>query len=177
VSRIGKKPIVIPKGVEVTIADRLVTVKGPNGTQQQEVRPEVEVKVDNGHVVVEVPHINRRTKSFWGLYRTLIQNMIGGVSDGFTKVMEIIGVGYRAEVIGSEILFSLGYSHPIIYPLPDGISASIDKALKLTLKGFDKQLLGQVAADIRALRPPEPYKGKGIKYLDETIIRKVGKAG
>lgn len=175
-SRIGKKPIPIPKGVEVKINDGSVTVKGPKGTISRGIHPKVQIKTGGENVLVTVEDGARETRALHGLYGALVSNMVSGVSKEFEKVLEIVGVGYRAEVKGRAILFNLGFSHPINFDLPDGISAAIDKN-KITLLGIDKELLGRTAAKIRGLRPPEPYKGKGIRYSDEHIRKKAGKTG
>lgn len=175
-SRIGKLPIPIPDKVDVKIDGELVNVKGPLGQLSQRVRPEVSVKVEDKNVICERTTDDRSADAYHGLYRSLINNMVVGVSQGFKRELDIVGVGYKAEGQGNSILFNLGYSHPIDFPLPKGIQAEVDtKAGHIVLSGFDKQLLGQVAANIRKLRPPEPYKGKGVKYTEETIKRKAGK--
>jgi large subunit ribosomal protein L6 len=172
-SRIGRKPIEIPKGVTVTIAQGKVTTKGPKGELRRRMPPGLGVKVDGQKLIVERagggPEIH-------GLGRALLNNMVQGVSRGFSRALEINGVGYRAEVQGKAIAFTLGFSHPVSYPLPEGIKASLEKNV-LTLEGPDRELLGETAARIRRLRGPEPYKGKGVKYVEEVIERKVGKTG
>jgi len=176
-SRIGKLPITIPAKVEVKLDGKMVTVKGPLGTLSQEVRPEISVKIEDGKVICERNGNQNSVRAFHGLYRALLHNMVVGVSEGFKRELDIVGVGYRCEPKGNSLLFNLGYSHPINFPLPAGITAEVDaKTGHIVLKGADKQLLGQIAANIRSLRPPEPYKGKGIKYSGEHIIRKVGKS-
>ena len=175
-SRIGKAPVVLPAGVEVKVSGNSIQVKGPKGTVSREFGDCVEVKVENGqaHVVLNQLDTDGRAKS--GLYRSLLHNMVVGVSVGYEKKLEIIGTGYRADMRGTrEILFALGYSHPIVYELPDGVTAEVSKDNKITLRSADKELIGQTAAEIRSFRKPEPYKGKGVKYVDETIIRKAGK--
>ncbi|RJO73244.1 MAG: 50S ribosomal protein L6 [Myxococcales bacterium] len=175
-SRIGKLPIPIPAKVDVKIDGQRVTVKGPLGELSHEIRPDVTVKIVDKAVICERKDDAKQSRAYHGLYRALLNNMIHGVSQGFKRELEIIGVGYKAELKGQMILFSLGYSHQIEFKLPKGISADVDtKANRVTVKGCDKQAVGQVAANIRSLRPPEPYKGKGIKYADETIRRKAGK--
>lgn len=174
-SRVGRKPIPIPKGVEVTISAGQVAVKGPKGQLTLDRHPLIEVAKDDGQVVFNRPDDSRQARAAHGLMRALTANMVHGVSEGFSRQLEINGVGYRAEVKGQQIIFNLGYSHPIDFKLPDGVSAKVEKNV-LTLAGIDKQALGAAAANIRSLRPPEPYKGKGIKYMEETILRKVGKA-
>jgi len=176
VSRIGKAPIPIPDGVTVEIKKNLVTVKGPKGELQQKVDPDIKVKVEDNQIVLKRPTDNRRHRSLHGLYRSLIANMVTGVSQGFMRRMEIVGVGYRAEKKGKAVVFSLGYSHPIVFVPPEGIDISVDTPTNITINGIDKQLVGQVAAKIRSFRPPEPYKGKGIRYAGEHIRRKAGKS-
>jgi large subunit ribosomal protein L6 len=172
-SRVGRKPIDIPKGVTVTVSKTEMTAKGPKGELRRRIPPGVGVKVEGGKAVVER---SGGDAAVHGLGRALLSNMISGVSTGFRRTLEINGVGYRAEVQGPSIAFTLGFSHPVQYPLPAGIKASIDKNV-LTLEGPDRELLGETAARIRRLRGPEPYKGKGIKYVEEVIERKVGKTG
>ena len=176
-SRVGKKPVDLPSGVQVTIEDSKIEVKGPKGTLSRELHPLVKVEQQDGKVVITPIDESLKARGLWGLFRSLIANMVQGVNGGFTKVLEINGVGYRAEVAGSTLKLTLGFSHPVEFALPEGISGSVDKNTVITLSGIDKELLGQTAATIRAFRPPEPYKGKGIKYAEETIRRKVGKAG
>ena len=176
-SRVGKLPVAIPAGVTVSIADGVVTVKGSKGTLTQALRDEVVVEVKDNEVVVTRKNDEKASRSFHGLYRQLIANMIKGVSEGYSKVLLINGVGYRAEVKGSILTLNLGYSTPIEYMIPEGISIVADGPAKLTVSGINKVRVGQVAAEIRSLRGPEPYKGKGIKYETETIRRKVGKSG
>lgn len=175
-SRIGKKPIPIPKGVEIKISDGLVSVKGPKGNISRIIHPKVTIEVGGENILVSVEDGARETRALHGLYGALVSNMVSGVIKEFEKVLEIVGVGYRAEMKGRSIVFNLGFSHPINFPLPDGISAAVDKS-KITLLGIDKELLGLTAAKIRGLRPPEPYKGKGIRYSDEHIRKKAGKTG
>jgi large subunit ribosomal protein L6 len=174
-SRVGKNPIPIPKGVTVTVSGDVITVKGPKGQLQMEVHQAVKVAVDEGEVVFTRNDESRPSRATHGLMRATAANMVRGVSEGFQRKLEINGVGYRAEVAGKKLTLQLGYSHPIEFPLPDGISAAVEKNT-LTLSGIDKQALGLCAAKVRSFRPPEPYKGKGIKYAEETILRKVGKA-
>ena len=177
-SRIGRMPIAIPAGVTVEVAENnKVTVKGPKGTLERVLSNELTVKVEDGHVVVERPNDLKRIKSLHGLTRTLINNMIVGVTKGYEKVLEINGVGYRAQKQGKVLTLSLGYSHPVEMVDPEGIEAVCDGQNKIIVKGIDKEKDGQYAADIRDKRRPEPYKGKGIKYADEVIRRKVGKTG
>lgn len=175
-SRIGKQPIPIPNGVEVKLVGDSVIVKGPKGKLERQIHPKVQLNMDSENIVVSVIEQTREAKAFHGLFRSLIANMVTGVTNGFEKALEIVGVGYRAELKGRTAIFHLGYSHPINYDLPDGIEAKIDKT-KVILSGIDKELLGKTAAKIRSFRKPEPYKGKGIKYSDEIIRRKAGKAG
>lgn len=177
-SRIGKLPVEIPAGVEVTIGENnLVTVKGPKGTLSQNVPTEMDVKLEGNTVVVTRPSDVKKMKSLHGLTRTLINNMVVGVTKGYEKVLEINGVGYRAQKQGKKLVLSLGYSHPVEMEDPEGVESVLDGQNKITIKGIDKQKVGQYAAEIRDKRRPEPYKGKGIKYADEVIRRKVGKTG
>lgn len=177
-SRIGKKPVEIPAGIEISVKDGVVTAKGPKGTLTFTPHKRMTVKVMEKTVVVERPGEEIMDRSLHGLTRTLIANMIEGVAKGFSKKLDIQGVGYRAQLQGKDLQLALGYSHPIAFPAPDGITFEIDKEKKnlLTVSGIDKALVGQVAADIRSLRKPEPYKGKGIRYFGEVIRRKAGKA-
>lgn len=175
-SRIGKAPVALPAGVDVKVEGRKVTVKGPKGCVSREFGDCVEVKVENGHASIVLNQMDTDGRAKSGLYRSLLNNMVLGVSAGYEKKLEIIGTGYRADMRGTtEIMFALGYSHPIVYELPDGVTAEVSKDNKITLRSADKELIGQTAAEIRSFRKPEPYKGKGIKYVDETIIRKAGK--
>jgi large subunit ribosomal protein L6 len=176
-SRIGKKPIEIPKGVEVTVDKNIVSVKGPKGSLQKTFSSEINISKQDGTIFVSADTGEKHTKALYGLTRTLIANMIEGVTKGFEKVLEISGVGYKAMLQGRNIMLNLGFSHQITYPLPAGIDVVIDKQTVIRLKGNDKELIGLVAANIRGLKEPEPYKGKGVKYKDERIIRNVGKAG
>ena len=177
-SRIGRMPIAIPAGVTVEVAENnKVTVKGPKGTLERVLSNELTVKVEDGNVVVERPNDLKRIKSLHGLTRTLINNMIVGVTKGYEKVLEINGVGYRAQKQGKVLTLSLGYSHPVEMVDPEGIEAVCEGQNKIIVKGIDKEKVGQYAADIRDKRRPEPYTGKGIKYADEVIRRKVGKTG
>lgn len=176
-SRIGKLPIELPKGVTVTLADAMITVKGPKGELSRGLMPEVAVSVEEGKISVQRTDDSIKSRSAHGLMRTLVNNMVVGVTSGYQTDLEINGVGYRAEVKGSDLVLSLGYSHPVVYPLPAGIAVDVDKMTKLSVKGIDKELVGQTAAKIRSFRGPEPYKGKGIKYASETILRKAGKTG
>ncbi len=177
-SRIGKMPIAIPAGVTVSVAENnFVTVKGPKGTLERALSPELTIKVEGAEVVVERPNDLKRIKSLHGLTRTLINNMVVGVTEGYKKVLEINGVGYRAAKQGKELNLTLGYSHPVIMIDPEGIETVLDGQNTITVMGIDKEKVGQYAAEIRSKRGPEPYKGKGIKYADEVIRRKVGKTG
>ena len=177
-SRIGRMPIAIPAGVTVTIAENnKVTVKGPKGTLERELPVEMMIKEEDGHVVVTRPNDLKRMKSLHGLTRTLIANMITGVTAGYEKVLEINGVGYRGAKQGKKLVLNLGYSHPVEMEDPEGVETVMDGQNKIIVKGIDKEKVGQFAAEIRDKRRPEPYKGKGIKYADETIRRKVGKTG
>lgn len=177
-SRIGRMPIAIPAGVTVTIAeDNKVTVKGPKGTLERVLPAEMTIKEEAGHIVVSRPNDLKKMKSLHGLTRTLINNMVIGVTNGYEKVLEINGVGYRAAKQGNKLTLTLGYSHPVEMVDPEGIETVLDGQNKITVKGIDKEKVGQYAAEIRDKRRPEPYKGKGIKYADEVIRRKVGKTG
>lgn len=175
-SRIGKMPIPIPNDVTVDLKQDILTVKGPKGVLTRKIHPKVNVKVEKTQILVSVNDETKESKSFHGLFRALISNMVTGVSKGFEKILEVVGVGYRAELSGKTATFHLGYSHPVIYELPEGIDAKIDKT-RITLMGIDKEILGRTAAEIRDFRKPEPYKGKGIRYADEFIKRKAGKTG
>ncbi len=176
-SRVGRKPIEIPKGVKIQIADGQFVAEGPKGQVKQALIDGFPVRVENGIVSVERSGETGPDRAKHGLMRALLANAVKGVAEGFSQGLEIIGVGYKAEVRGSEVHFALGYSHPVVFPIPAGIKIEIDKANRMTVSGADRQLLGQVCAEIRRLRPPDPYKGKGIKFSDEVIRRKVGKAG
>ena len=176
-SRIGKLPVQIPEKVEVKVENGLVSVKGPKGSLELQTRPEVAVEIQNNEILVTRKDDEKLSRSYHGLYRQLIQNMITGVSTGFQKVLLINGVGYRAEIKDNILTLNLGYSMPIEYIIPEGITIAADGPAKLTVSGISKEKVGKCAAEIRSLRGPEPYKGKGIKYEDETIRRKVGKSG
>ena len=177
-SRIGKMPIAIPAGVTVSVAENnTVTVKGPKGTLERVLSDKMEIKVEGAEVVVNRPNDLKQMKSLHGLTRTLINNMVVGVTNGYEKVLEINGVGYRAQKAGKELTLTLGYSHPVVMTDPEGIESTVDGQNKIIVKGIDKEKVGQYAAEIRDKRRPEPYKGKGIKYADEVIRRKAGKAG
>ena len=174
-SRLGKLPIEIPEGTQVKIENNFIKVKGPKGELSQELHHLVKVEVGDKEVKVSVADPdNKKEKAFWGLYRNLINNLVIGVNEGFSKQLEVNGVGYRVALSGNKLTLNVGYSNPVEYSLPEGTSAEVEKNV-ITIRGIDKQLVGEVAAQIRKVRKPEPYKGKGIKYLDETIIRKEGK--
>jgi large subunit ribosomal protein L6 len=177
-SRVGKLPVKVPEKVKVSVDGLLVKVEGPKGKMSFPVNPLVKVAVDKGEVKVARPDDSRVAKGLHGLTRTLVKNAIEGVTKGYERNLEISGVGFKAELKGKELHFTLGFSHPVVFKLPDGVTAEVDaKQTKLAVRGVDKHLLGLTAAKIRALRPPEPYKGKGIKYAEETIRRKEGKTG
>lgn len=176
-SRIGKNPVNVPDGVDVTLDGLTVTVKGPKGTLVQSMPEGVSLsKNDDGAVVVTPTGESRTERSRWGLVRTLIANMIVGVTEGYSKVLELVGVGYRAALKGNDVELQVGYSHPVVIPAPEGITIAVPQPTRIEISGTDKVLVGQVAANIRKVRPPEPYKGKGIKYEGEVIRRKAGKA-
>jgi large subunit ribosomal protein L6 len=177
-SRIGRMPIAVPAGVTVDIAENnKVTVKGPKGTLERVLPSEMIIKLEGAEVVVTRPSELKRMKSLHGLTRTLVANMVTGVTTGYTKVLEINGVGYRAAKAGKELTLTLGYSHPVVMTDPEGVETTLEGQNKITVQGIDKEKVGQYAAEIRDKRRPEPYKGKGIKYSDEVIRRKVGKTG
>ena len=176
-SRIGKKPIDIPQGVEIKIEGQTVTAKGPLGEEKVEVRPEIAVKVENNQVILTKVGESRETDALYGLFRTLVANAVHGVKEGFEKKLEIQGVGYRAQMQGTTLNMQLGYSHPVDIVPPKGITITVDQNTKITVKGANKQTVGDIAAEIRSKRPPEVYKGKGIRYEGEYIRRKAGKAG
>ena len=176
-SRIGRKPIVIPTGVEVKIDGSNITVTGPKGTLDSKIHPMMTAKVENGEVVVTRPNDEKEARSLHGLTRTLISNMVEGVTNGFKKELEIQGVGYRAAKQGKNLVMNLGYSHQVIVPETDGITIDVPDPLKIVINGIDKQRVGQFAAEVREKRPPEPYKGKGIRYAGEYVAHKEGKAG
>ncbi|MDR8019837.1 50S ribosomal protein L6 [Nesterenkonia aerolata] len=176
-SRIGKLPITVPAGVEVDLQGRDIRVKGPKGELARVLPEGINVAVDEGTVTVTRPDDERESRSLHGLTRTLINNMVIGVTDGYTKKLEIVGTGYRVLAKGSDLEFALGYSHPIQVPAPEGITFQVEGANKLAVTGIDKQLVGEVAANIRKLRRPDPYKGKGVRYEGEQLRRKAGKAG
>jgi large subunit ribosomal protein L6 len=174
-SRIGKKPIPIPQGVKVQLDGLTVRAEGPKGKLSQAVPAGLTPRVADGTLVIERHDEDRRVRALHGLARALVANMVTGVKDGFERRLEIVGIGYRAQMQGKSIQLALGYSHPVLFPLPDGVTAEIDKQTAITLRGPDKAVLGQTAAKLRGLREPDPYKGKGIRYAGETVRRKVGK--
>jgi large subunit ribosomal protein L6 len=175
-SRIGKAPIAVPQGVEVRQAGSAVEVKGPKGVLSQRIPSGISLEIGGGAIHVKRRGDAKAVRSLHGLIRTLIANMVQGVTQGFEKELEIVGIGYRANVQGKNLQLSLGYSHPVLYPIPHGIELVVDKQTKITVKGIDKQKVGQVAAEIRGFKKPEPYKGKGIRYIGEQVRRKAGKA-
>ena len=176
-SRIGKKPVQLPSEVTVELKDGVVTVTGPKGSLAQKLPPDISVVVENSVANVTIERESKRARAFQGLARSLLANMVTGVSTGISKGLEIIGIGYRAEIDGRVLVLNLGYSHPVRYQLPEGITAEIEKNTLITIRGIDKRLIGQVAAEIRRVRGAEPYKGKGIRYAGEQIKRKAGKSG
>lgn len=176
-SRIGKKPVEIPSGVDVKLVENSITVKGPKGELKRDLHPKMTIRQEGKTIVVERGSDHREDRSLHGLTRTLISNMVDGVTKGFERVLEINGVGYKAEVKGDILLLNMGYSHPVNFQLPKGVTAVVDKMTTVKLMSIDKELVGQVAANVRSVRKPEPYKGKGIKYAEETILRKEGKKG
>lgn len=176
-SRIGKLPVEIPQGVNIDIAADQVTVKGPKGELVQKIQPEVSIVLEGNQLTVNRNGDSKKARSFHGLYRQLIQNMVTGVTTGFQRTLLINGVGYRAEVKGQSLLLNLGYSTPIEYAVEDGLTVAVEGQNKITVSGISKERVGQAAAEIRSIRPPEPYKGKGVKYEDENIRRKIGKSG
>ncbi len=175
-SRIGNNPVPIPKGVDIKIDGDKLSVKGPKGRLELQLNPKVEVRLVEDKAVVSISEDTKESRSLHGLFRVLVSNMVTGVTNGFERVLEIVGVGYRAELKGRTAVFYLGYSQPVNFDLPEGIDARIEKT-KIILSGIDKELLGKTAAKIRSFRRPEPYKGKGVKYADEIIRRKAGKTG
>jgi large subunit ribosomal protein L6 len=174
-SRIGKKPVAVPKGVTASVDGQLVSVKGPKGELKHVLVDEVIAKLDNGEIAVSPREDTQRARAMWGMSRTLLANLMAGVTEGFTKKLDITGVGYRAAVQGSNVQLQLGYSHDVTYPIPQGIQVVCPKPTEIVITGIDKQKVGQVAAEIRRFRPPEPYKGKGVRYSGEFIFRKEGK--
>ncbi len=176
-SRIGNAPITVPAGVDVTIDDRHITVKGPKGSLDRDIPGTITVSQDGDTLQVERPDDENKTKAMHGLTRSLINNMVIGVTEGFKKELQIVGVGYRAEALGKDIRLNLGFSHTVDVKAPEGISFEIPAQTQVIVSGIDKEVVGQVAADIRSIRKPEPYKGKGVRYLGERVVRKAGKAG
>jgi large subunit ribosomal protein L6 len=177
-SRIGRLPIPIPSGVEITVGGQQVDVKGPKGALKINLLPGISVAVEDGRIVVSRSSDERQARAFHGLNRALLANATTGVSEGWQKQLEIVGIGYRADKQGNVVVFNLGHSHPVNFAIPDGIEIDVDsKANRVTVKGIDRQQVGQVAAEIRGLRPPEPYKGKGVRYADERVRTKAGKQG
>ncbi|MBD66774.1 MAG: 50S ribosomal protein L6 [Halobacteriovoraceae bacterium] len=175
-SRIGKQPVAVPEKVNISIADRKIEVKGPNGQLEFTHHPGVTVEQKDNEILVNPVDDSNKNRALWGMTRTLVNNMVTGVTTGFTKKLEFTGVGYKAAISGNKLTLNLGYSHPIDYELPEGVSAKVGKN-EIELSGANKELVGFAAAKVRSFRPPEPYKGKGIRYADETIIRKAGKTG
>ena len=177
-SRVGKKPIPVPSGVTVTVGDETVEVKGPKGLLRQPVPPGVRFQLTDDRLVAQPVRENDRSLAkFHGLARSLVANAVHGVTEGFKKELDIVGIGYRAEVSGKQVVLALGYSHPVVFPIPDGIDISIDKQTHITVSGIDRQKVGQVAANLRSLRKPDPYKQKGVRYTGEVLKKKVGKTG
>jgi large subunit ribosomal protein L6 len=177
-SRIGKLPITVPSGVDVTIDGRTITVKGPKGTLSHTVIAPITVeRGDDGAVLVKRPDDERKTKAYHGLSRTLVNNLVEGVTKGYEKKLEIVGVGYRVALKGNSLEFALGFSHPVVVQAPEGITFAVESPTKFSVAGIDKQLVGETAANIRKIRKPEPYKGKGVRYAGENVRRKVGKTG
>ena len=177
-SRIGKMPVIVPAGIDVKIGEgNLVTVKGPKGTLERKLSSDMNIALEDGQLIIKRPNDLKRFKSLHGLTRTLINNMVVGVTEGYTKILEINGVGYRAAKSGNKLTLNLGYSHPVEMTDPEGVTSEVEGNNKITVSGIDKEKVGQYAANIREKRPPEPYKGKGIKYSTEHIRRKAGKAG
>lgn len=177
-SRIGKKPVTLPKGVQATIDGSTVKIKGPKGELSRTFTPEIGIALENGQIVVTRPSDARQIRALHGTTRAILNNMVVGVSDGFTKTLQVEGVGYRAEMKGKQLVMALGYSHPVPVDPPPGIAFAVDEKTRIiTISGIDRERVGQVAAEIRAWRPPEPYKGKGLRYVGEVVRRKAGKAG
>ena len=170
-------PITLPKGVEVRIDGNTVTVKGPKGELARDILPEIAIKQEDGQLLVSRPTDQQRHRAMHGLTRTLVDNMVRGVSEGFSKTLEMQGVGYRAQMQGNDLQLSIGFSHPVTVPPPAGIEFEVEGTSRIVVKGINKEQVGQIAADVRKIRPPEPYKGKGIRYLGEYVRRKAGKAG
>ena len=176
-SRVGKKPIITPEGVEIQLDGEMLTVRGPKGELRRLIHQRVKVQIDDSRISLSISDDSKKSRSLFGLFRTLIDNMVVGVTEGFQRTLEISGVGYRVEVSGNNLVLNLGYSNPITYDIPKGVNAQIDQRNKIILSGIDKELLGATAAKLRSMRAPEPYKGKGVKYLEERIKRKAGKTG
>jgi large subunit ribosomal protein L6 len=176
-SRVGKRPIILPKGAEVRFDGDLLSVRGPKGELQRPIHPRVKVAIDDSQIQLSISDDSKESKSLFGLFRSLIDNMVVGVTEGFQRTIEVSGVGYRVEQSGDKLVLNLGYSTPVTYDIPKGIKVGIDQKNKIVLSGIDKELLGVTAAKLRGFRPPEPYKGKGVKYLEERIRRKAGKTG
>ncbi len=176
-SRVGSTPITVPSGVEVTVTDGVVEVNGPKGDLSQTIDPRITISVDDGVVTLTRSDEERQSRALHGLSRALLNNMVIGVTEGYAKELQAVGVGYRAILRGSTLELQVGFSHPVTIEAPDGIEFEVPEPTRIFVRGIDKQLVGQVAADIRAVRPPEPYKGKGIRYVDEYVRRKAGKAG
>ena len=174
-SRVGKKPVAIPSGVNASVEGQMVKVKGPKGALELMLHDDVSAKVESGGVKIDPKYETKRARAMWGTYRSLVANLIEGVAKGYERRLEISGVGYRAALQGKNLQIQLGYSHDIVYPVPDGITITLPKVTEVVVAGIDRQKVGQVAAEIRAFRKPEPYKGKGVKYSDEFIFRKEGK--
>jgi large subunit ribosomal protein L6 len=176
-SRVGKKPIVVPGKTKITYKDRVITVQGEKGTLTRTIHPKIDLEIEKDTITVTMEKETQKNRALQGLTRSLVANMVTGVEKGFERILEINGIGYRATLSGNTLVLNLGFSHPVNFELPDGIAAKVDKNNTVTLSGINKELLGQTAASIRSLRPPEPYKGKGIKYAEEYIQRKAGKTG
>lgn len=176
-SRVGKSPIPLPKGVELRREGTRVIVKGPKGELSQDISPDIQIEQQDGNIVLTRPTDQPRHKAMHGLTRALIANMVTGVSEGFSKQLEMLGVGYRAQMQGKDLVLAIGFSHPVTVPPPQNIEFEVDGTSKIIVKGINKEQVGQVAADVRKIRPPEPYKGKGIRYAGEYVRRKAGKAG
>ncbi len=176
-SRVGLKPVTIPKGVDVAVDGRRVRVKGPRGELVRDFHPEMRIRSEDGHILVERPNDAPSVRALHGLTRALIANMVEGVTSGYRKALELVGVGYRAEKRGKNLVITVGYSHPVQFPEPEGVTLSTPAPTQIVVEGIDKQKVGQTAAEIRSVRPPEPYKGKGIRYQGEQVRRKAGKTG
>jgi large subunit ribosomal protein L6 len=174
-SRIGKRPVAVPSGITANVSGQTVKVKGPKGALEVVLHDDVSVKLEEGRIKIDPRNETKRARSQWGTSRTLVANLIAGVSKGFEQKLEINGVGYRAAVQGKNLQLALGYSHDVVYPIPEGITIATPKPVEIVISGIDRQKVGQVAAEIREFRPPEPYKGKGVKYANERIFRKEGK--